>query len=351
MQEKYYTVPQPIIDPKEEKLMEQLEERYKRLLKPGVGTKIADKAKEIVPEKVKALVNDSVDDIAQQDIYKEMMKYVTEGFTVVEGMVAKFSISEKALIKKVDEVSQYNEIEKVEEFCFVRGYELSKLVNSYKDGYKIAALLEGGATGAIMGLQGAALSIAASTLMCFRAVQQIAMHYGYDVKNDPMEMHYASDVFMASLNPVPADPEEISGMIMKVMLISELGTVKKAAGKQWSEVIASGTIGATLAQIRALENAAVKKAVEKAGKKTLEGTIYEKLLRGIADKLSLKSINNNIPYASIVLGALFDVNQMNSVLEYADVFYNMRFLQEKKERIDMLIGIFPDELIECKNEI
>ena len=45
-----------------------------------------------------------------------------------------------------------------------------------------------------------------------------------------------------------------------------------------------------------------------------------------------------------LIGALFDVAQMNKVLEYADVFYNKRFLIEKEVRINMLFGYECDEL-------
>ena len=40
-----------------------------------------------------------------------------------------------------------------------------------------------------------------------------------------------------------------------------------------------------------------------------------------------------------MIGALFDTAQMNTVLEYADVFYNKRYLFEKEARINTLIGV------------
>ena len=43
------------------------------------------------------------------------------------------------------------------------------------------------------------------------------------------------------------------------------------------------------------------------------------------------------------VGAFFDVAQMNRVLEYADVFYNKRFLLEKEVRINVLLMDENDE--------
>ena len=36
---------------------------------------------------------------------------------------------------------------------------------------------------------------------------------------------------------------------------------------------------------------------------------------------------------------------MNKVLEYADVFYNKRYILEKQYRIDCIVGVINDESI------
>ena len=50
-----------------------------------------------------------------------------------------------------------------------------------------------------------------------------------------------------------------------------------------------------------------------------------------------------IPGLSAVIGAAFDISQMNTVISYADVFYNKRFLLEKEQRINALI--YPVDVI------
>lgn len=60
-----------------------------------------------------------------------------------------------------------------------------------------------------------------------------------------------------------------------------------------------------------------------------------------------KAITRSIPFVSGGIGALFDSAQMQKVLEYADVFYNKRFLLEKKQRINILTGP-NDEIIDVE---
>ena len=50
-----------------------------------------------------------------------------------------------------------------------------------------------------------------------------------------------------------------------------------------------------------------------------------------------------IPGLSAIIGAAFDVSQMNTVISYADVFYNKRFLLEKEQRINALV--YPVDVI------
>ena len=55
--------------------------------------------------------------------------------------------------------------------------------------------------------------------------------------------------------------------------------------------------------------------------------------------MSKKAVGKAVPVAGAVIGAFFDTSQMNTVLEYADVFYNKRYLLEKEVRINTLIGV------------
>ena len=79
-----------------------------------------------------------------------------------------------------------------------------------------------------------------------------------------------------------------------------------------------------------------QKAIEEAGVKGLENSTFKTVFEQIGKRLTKDAVKKSIPGVSAVIGAAFDVAQMNTVLNYADVFYNKRFLLEKENRISTL---------------
>ena len=61
-------------------------------------------------------------------------------------------------------------------------------------------------------------------------------------------------------------------------------------------------------------------------------------------KLTLENVGKMTPVVSAIIGALIDVAQMNTVVKYADIFYQKRFLMEKGSRIKALLD---DDFIEA----
>lgn len=94
--------------------------------------------------------------------------------------------------------------------------------------------------------------------------------------------------------------------------------------------------------MRALANKGVQKTLEKTGKKNLEESLFKNVFEQIGKRLTKKNIMKSIPFISAAIGALIDTAQMKQVLEYANVFYNKRFIMEKKTRIDSLLGLDSD---------
>lgn len=333
-----FKVPDLIVDEQEEKMLNELSDRYEKFIKPGVISKVGKKAGEFVPEKIKEFGRNIGTSISEKEIYIQVMNVLADGFKIIEEQAAKATISEKQIIKSINKDSKY-EINSLEEVCLVRSYDISKLVNSYKSQDIFTAILEGAGTGAF-GFAGLPFNIVLSTFLYFRAVQSIAMYYGYDVKNDNAELVIASEVFTNSLNP---NDENVNNgnanLVGKIMVMSQLTAIKQTASKGWSEMISKGGIPLLLAQMRALANKAAKKALEKAGQKGLEKSVFREAFEQVGKKLTLKSLGGKgIPIAGAVIGALMDTSQMKRVLDYADIFYHKRFILEKETRIDKLTG-------------
>lgn len=93
-----------------------------------------------------------------------------------------------------------------------------------------------------------------------------------------------------------------------------------------------------LTQMRALANKAAQRALEKAGQKGLENSVFREAFEQIGRKITLKTVGKTVPIASAVIGALIDTAQMNVVLEFADIFYQKRFILEKEKRINYLLN-------------
>ena len=144
-------IPKPIIDTKEANALDTLTERYNKLIEPSKVSKklkeVGSKVEEIIPSKVKSLGSGVSSTISEQEIYRQALELIAKGFKYVEEMAAKTSISEQAIISKVNKATPNISISDFEDICFARSYNISKLVSSYKTQDFFIAFAEGGATG------------------------------------------------------------------------------------------------------------------------------------------------------------------------------------------------------------
>ena len=65
----------------------------------------------------------------------------------------------------------------------------------------------------------------------------------------------------------------------------------------------------------------------------MEKSVFTDVFEQIGKKLSQKAVNKAVPKVSAAIGAFIDTAQMKRVLEYADIFYQKRFILEKESRI------------------
>ena len=337
MQNKY-KIPVPIVDKKESDALEQLTEKYNKLIEPSAVNKIAQKAGELIPDNVKRAGAALSDSITEQELYQKALELISSGFQVVEEQVSKYTINADIIVKNVSKQSKDVDITYIDEICLARSYDIAKAVSKNKYMSRLYAAIEGGATGT-GGFWGLPFNLVFSLLLYFRAVQEIAMYYGYDVKNDDEELVIASDVFMNALSPARVNPNnELGGMISKVMVMTQANILKQTAKKTWTDMASRGGIPLLLTQMRALANKVAQKALEKAGEKGLEKSLFKGVFEQIGRKITLKTIGKSVPVVSGVIGALIDLGQMNTIVRYADIFYQKRFIFEKKARIEKLIN-------------
>ena len=336
MEEKQYVIPSPLLNKKEEESLTALTEKYEKLITPGKLSQAGKKVVEIIPEPVKNAGKAAKDSITEAELFAQCMKVVAEGFGILEKQAAKMSISEASIVKKINATTKTNEITSLDEVCLARGYNISKIVAKYKAQDLGLALVEGGATGAF-GFAGLPFNLVLSTFLYYRAVQSVAMFYGYDVKNDSAELMIAGDVFMNALSPKSKGSNEMTSIIGKIMVMTETTAIKQTAKKTWSEMAARGGVGLLLTQMRALANKTAQKALEKAGEKGLEESLFKGVFEQIGKNLTKKAIGKSVPVVGAVIGGLFDTAMMNTVIDYADIFYNKRYLLEKEVRINTLI--------------
>ena len=334
--ERKYNIPKPIINNKENDELDILTQKYNKLIEPSSMAKLTKKAEELIPNKIKEWGKELGKNVSEKELYLQMMKLVEQGIKTIEEQASKYSISEKQIINRINKKSNYK-INNLDEVCLMRSYELATLVNSYKTQDIFTAMTEGASTGAL-GFLGLPFNIVLSTFLFFRAIQSIAMFYGYDIKNDASELVIASDVFINALNPneSPVDNEKAT-IIGKIMIMTQIELAKQTSKKSWETMAIKGGLPLLLTQMRALAHKSAQKALEKTGQKGLENSLFKGTFEQIGKGLTKKSIGKMAIGLSAILGAFIDTAQMKKVLEYADIFYQKRFILEKEYRIEELL--------------
>lgn len=329
----------PILDKREQELFNRLKKDYERFIAPGPITKSLKKLQDginwLTPEKVKTLARDSMEAAKQLQVIELVMKQAASGFGELTKYTAKYTLSRTTILKSFEKEGY--QISSIEDICFVRSYHIEKFVHRRKLANLFLAFTEGAITGA-PGLIGVPFNIALSFFLYFRATQSVALHYGYDVHNDPSELQFAADVTMASLEPSMLDKEgTVTGMIAKMMLSVELSSLSHGLGRRTlSQMAERGGSELIYVQIRALANKAAKKALDKTSSKSIEAGIFKNLLEQIARLIPKETTKKSIPFVGAVIGGGCDTYFMKRVLEGSNLIYHKRFLSEKSSRIELL---------------
>lgn len=339
---KIYEKPNPIVDKREERILDEYHKEYKKLIEPSkLGKnikKVGKDIKAIIPDLVISKYDNVVKAFNNNNLYLDVIKSVSSGFNKIEEIASKYTISEEYILKQINKID--SRINSIDEICFTRSYNIKKAISNEKMGSLAFAFMQGGVTG-FFGLFGIPFNIALSFFIHFRTVQAIAMYYGYDVKNNDSELKIASQVLINSFSPMQeGQNNSMQQMINKIMIMSEVSVLKDGLKKKTYEQMAkSGGVQLLFVQLKALASSAAKKALNKAGKKGLEKTIFTEALEQIFKNISKKAAGKMVPVVGAGISALMDVATMNKVIEFSEIFYHKRFIMEKEIRINELIDI------------
>ena len=337
-----WVLPDPLLTNRELAELEILTEQYEKMVSPSKIKQLADKVGSKIPENLRVAVGDAVGEltgeIQQKELYAQVMRQVVDGFKVIEEQAAKYSVTEAQIVEAANATLDSVAIRSIDELFMLRSFDVARIASGENGKHLLLAATEGAVTGA-PGFAGLPFNIVFSMFLYYRAVQSVAMMYGFNVKEDPAEMVIAGEVFSNAMAPSAGSADGMTTAIGKVMLVAEMEGVKQTVKKGWTAMAARGGAATIIAQIRALANAAARKAIENAGKKSLENSVFKNVLEQIGKNITQKSLGKAVPVFGGVVGALFDVSQMNRVLQYANIFYHKRFIIEKQERIAALVGM------------
>ncbi|MDQ0481087.1 hypothetical protein [Guptibacillus hwajinpoensis] len=166
----------------------------------------------------------------------------------------------------------------------------------------------------------------------------MGLYYGYDVVDDPSELEFASSVTIECLSPhIASDAQNLGSIVSRMMFATNVTALKDSLTKlSYEKMAQKGGAELLYVQIRALANAQVKKALEKAGKEGVEAGIFKNLLEQIGKKMSKETGKKAVPVISGFIGALSDTYTMNKIIKGANLIYHKRFLFEKDIRISEL---------------
>ena len=338
-----YAVPNPLIDDRENSDVGAIRARYEKLTQPGIFAKASKRIGEAAPKEIVALaakVGDSAKDtwngLSQQELMIRAIKVAGEGFGELEKQAAKASVSKEYVLQRINEGKQAQKVADFSEICLLRSYDVASIVANERLQHLGVALAEGAGTGAA-GFAGLPFNLALSMFAYFRAVQSVAMFYGYDVKDDPAELIIAGEVFSRGLAP-GAKGDATTDYVGKLLVYAEVAGIQQAAKKGWYAMASRGGAALLVAQTRALANSAARKAVEKSGKKVLEAGVFKNALEQVGKQMTLKTVGKAVPVIGAGFGALFDTAQMSKILDFAGLYYQKRFIIDKADRVDRLLG-------------
>ncbi|MFE4704617.1 EcsC family protein [Peribacillus simplex] len=187
------------------------------------------------------------------------------------------------------------EIETLSDLNHLSIDQLNYIANQHIAKHRLYSFAQGGMSGS-GGLLLLGSDIPAMTVINVRIVQLIAMSYGVEV-NTPFEMMLALKVFNAGAMP------------------------KRLQGIAWEELIR---------EVQTAEDDYFYLGIEELTNPTWMEQPLKQLLKALSITVFRKKLVRGIPFISIAIGAGSNYQMTRSVSEFAQKFYQFRYLLEKK---------------------
>ena len=340
-----FVFPNPIINAREEDLLVSLTRDYQKFTSPGFiskgATAVGNGIAKVTPHRLKTIFSDTTGRVSEWDLIKQVLEYAGKGFVELTKHASRFTLSHGSVVKCLNTSGCC--IDQFEQVCAARSYHIEQRLSNRSYGDLLAAFAEGAATGA-PGLMGMPFNIALSFFLFFRAVQGTALFYGYDVKGDPRELEFASEVTITCLSPNSDEGAKSLGSIIgKMMFAANASALKQALSKRtYTEMARRGGSELLYVQIRALANKAAEKALKNAGREGLEAGMFKKILEQVGQRLPKEAGKKAIPFVGAIVGGFSDTYYMNRILRGSNLIYHKRFLFEKEHRVNILKGTHSD---------
>jgi hypothetical protein len=328
--------PNPILDAREVALIAALQKDFEDFAEPdaiGRGLKkIGDALERVTPGVLKRAFSDAKAMMDALQIIQKSLESAEKGFHLLTQQASRMTISKHGVVEKLS--ARGAKISTFEEVCLMRSYHIEAVIEdqTYQD--TLFAAIEGAATG-FFGFAGLPLNLALSFFLYFRAAQNIALHYGYDVKGDPRELQFAAEVTLQSLDP-NFSGRGLGGLIGKMMLLTPPSSFKRSLTLSSRAMTGSGRSEMLYAQIRAAANKAAERALAKAGREGIEAGIFKSLLAQLTQRAPGEAGRRALPIVGAVVGGLSDAYFMSRILRGAKLIYHKRYLFEKGRRVSLL---------------
>ncbi|MGE7182550.1 EcsC family protein [Peribacillus sp. NPDC006672] len=235
---------------------------------------------------------DLLPDNVQQQFFEKLDTWLFHLHAMVQSSQIQIDARERILAS----ARVFNEdIETLDDLNHLSIDQLNYIANQHIAKHRLYSFAQGGVSGSgNMLLLGS--DIPAMTVINVRTVQLIAMSYGVEV-NTPFEMMMALKVFNAGAMP------------------------KRLQGMAWEELIR---------EVQNAEDDYFYLGVEELTNPTWMEQPLKQLLKAVSITVFRKKLVRGIPFISMAIGAGSNYQMTRNVSEFAQKFYQYRYLQMKK---------------------